>query len=523
MLMDARGLPDQTQLECDVCIVGAGAAGISLAMQFAGAKFRVLLVEGGGLKFEHRSTFLHRGQNSGRPYQPLEVTHRRQFGGTTASWFGRCRPLDPVDFERRAWLPHSGWPFSRSELDPFIPRAYALCQVPPPIYLEDGEALPGSGLQGKLFYFSPPTHFGNAYLAALEGAGNIRSLIHANAVEVVLDPDGRRVSQLRLATLNGKHHAVSARILVLAASGLENPRLLLASRSVHAAGVGNQNDLVGRYFMEHVFCFSAAITSMPPGFPAEFLQLDYDTFQRKLKPTPAIGLPEPGMESQQLLNACAFFVRRAAYKLDDAYFSRRLQGFLNLTETVRHRLPHSRKTIQHIQQAIVNSGPILHLLARAAQGKLQSAHGYALHIQSETVPNPESRVKLSTVKDRLGLNQLEMQWRLSAQDLDSYKRFEHELHHRMVRCGFQLRKFKQDLDSDGWPIYMTPGGHLMGTTRMSDDPHQGVVDRDCRVHGVSNLYVAGSSVFPTSGMANPTLTLVALAVRLANHIKQVLA
>lgn len=523
MLIDARNLPDRTELHCDICIVGAGAAGISLAKEFAGAQFEVLLVEGGGLKFEHRSQFLHSGSNSGRPYRPLEITHRRQFGGTTASWFGRCRPLDAADFEARDWMPNSGWPFARSELEPYFPRAYALCQVTSPTGRENGEALPESGLESKLFYFSPPTDFGKAYLNDLQQAANIRSLIHGNAVEIVLDPGGSRVTTIRLATQNGKHHLVSARIFILAGGGLQIPRLLLASRGVHANGIGNQNDLVGRYFMEHVFCFSADVTAMPGNFPPEFLQLNYETFQRQLPPTPALGLPQSSMQSQQLLNACAFFVRRPGYKNDDLYFSRKIEGFLELSDTIRHRLPHSMKTFGHVGQTIANAGSVTRVLGRAAWGKLRGRHSYSLHIQSETVPNPESRVTLSDRRDALGLNLLDMHWQLSPQDLDSYRRFESALLQRMETAGFKVRKFRHDLDADGWPVYVTPGAHLMGTTRMHEDARQGVVDRNARVHGVSNLYIAGSSVFPTSGMANPTLTLVALSLRLADHIKRTLA
>lgn len=523
MLIDARSLPDRTELECDVCIIGAGAAGITLAKEFAGAQFQVLLVEGGGLKFEHRSQFLHRGRESGRPYRPLEITHRRQFGGTTATWFGRCRPLDRRDFATREWVPHSGWPFQRSEIDPYLPRAYALCQVPSPTQRENSEALPNSGLEGKLFYFSPPTQFGEAYFDDLQRAGNIRSLIHANATEILLDPGGSRVERVQLATLNGKHHRVKARTFILAGGGLEIPRLLLASRRVQARGAGNQHDLVGRFFMEHIFCFSAAVLKMPAGFPAEFLRLNYDVVQTHLEPTAAIGLPEAVMDSQRLLNACACFIKRSAYKTDDLYFSQKLRGFFDLADTIRHRLPHSRKTLGDIGQTVLNSGSVLGLLRLAVDGKLHARHLYSLHIQSEAIPDPESRVTLSNVKDRLGMPELDMHWKLNAQDLDSYGRFEKELLQRMERSGFKLRRFKHDLDDEGWPTYTAPGAHLMGTTRMSDDPHQGVVDRDSRIHGIANLYVAGSSVFPTSGMANPTLMLVALSVRLADHIKQTMA
>jgi choline dehydrogenase-like flavoprotein len=523
MLIDARNLPENENLETDVCIVGSGAAGLSLAKEFAGAQFKVVVLEGGGLKFEHRSQFLHRGTNHGRAYWPLEVTHRRQLGGSTAVWFGRCRPLDPMDFESRSWIPHSGWPFSKSELDPFYDRAWRLCEVDPGDAAEDSEALRRCGLESRPFYFSPPTHFGQAYLPELRRAANLRVVVHANAVRIDLEADGSRVSQIRCATLNRKTFSVTARIFILAAGGLETPRLLLVSNKVHAAGVGNQNDVVGRFFQEHVYCFSAAATFVPGDFPPDYFRLNYETFQRNLEPTPAIGLPASLHESEHMLNAAAFFVQRPVYKTDDRFYSRRVKGFLHLSETIRHSRPHSRETVNNVLDTITNLPTLLGLGQKAIAGKLSSVHEYAIHVQSESIPNRQSRVILSEARDALGMNQICLDWRLSAQDRDSFTRFETHLQRGLQKGGFQIRAIQHDVEADGWPVFTSGSKHHMGATRMSLDPRQGVVDGNCRVHGLGNLFIASSSVFPTSGMANPTLTIVALAIRLADHIKQILA
>jgi choline dehydrogenase-like flavoprotein len=351
---------------------------------------------------------------------------------------------------------------------------------------------------------------------------NIRVVLHANASTIELEPAGTRVSRVICATLNGKKFEVAGRIFVLAMGGLENPRLLLNSRNVHPRGIANSDDLVGRFFMEHIYSYPASVTSIPASFPPDYLRLNYETFQKNLGPTPALGLPEAVMRRQQLPNAAAFFVRRPIHKTDDRFYSRRMQGFIALVEMLEHRRAPSRRVVQHVWHSITNTGTVVGLVGKAIRGKLIKLSQYAVHIQAEPVPNRESRVMLADSKDALGVNQISVDWRLSPQDLDGVQRFEESMVSRLEMYGVATRRIKHDRDSEGWPVFMPSSKHHMGTTRMSEDPHLGVVDKDCRVHGIRNLFVTGSSVFPTAGMANPTLTIVALAVRLAGHISRVL-
>jgi len=522
MLTDARALASGTILDADVCIVGAGAAGITLAREFAGAEFRVILLEGGGLTFEHRSQFLNRGQLAGHSSLPLDATHRRQFGGTTAVWFGRCRPLEALDFESRPWVPYSGWPFSAPDLDTYYARAGAVCELEAHGYDPQDARLAGVGLEDKLFRFSPPTHFGETYFPLLRSAANMHLVVHANASSLTLDDAGTAVTGVRCATLNGKRLLIRARHFILAGGGLENPRLLLNSRDVHTRGLGNLNDLVGRFFMEHAETFVAVAERIPADFPSEYLQLNYESFQRRLSPTPAIGLPDSRLRELRLLSSGMFFVRRPLHKTDDRFYSRRLRGFLELVETLQHRRPPTWAALAGLGKSVVHSPTIVGLMSKALMAKLAGESEYALQLQTETVPNPESRVTLIDRKDALGINQIRLDWRLSAQDLDSFRRSQTCLLDGLTGLGISIRELHHDLDPEGWPVCMLTSRHHMGTTRMNRDARLGVVDANCRVHGIPNLYVAGSSVFPTSGMANPTLTIVALAVRLADHVKQVL-
>jgi len=522
LIIDALGLPADQQLQSDVCIVGAGAAGISLAREFSGSQFSVLLVEGGGLEFEHRSQFLHRGSIQGKFNMAPENTRRRQFGGTTAVWFGRCRPLDGIDYERRPWFPNSGWPIQKSEVDGYLPRAVKLCQLESARFEVQHDVLRAAGLESKLFQFSPPTHFGHAYLDELRAASNVRVVLHANAAEIQLDESGGRATRLECLSLRRKHLTVEARVFIVAAGGLENPRILLNSRRQRANGIGNTHDVVGRYYMEHLYLYSGVVERLPPGFPEAYLQLNYDSFQRNLEPTPAVGIPAAVLREEGLPNTAVFFVKRPVHKTDDRFYSAKAQASVQLMEVLAHRRAPSWRALSYARATAAALPTVLALAAKAVQGRVAGRSQYAMHMQMETVPNPESRITLADSTDRIGLRQLCVDWKLLPQDMDGWKRCHELMVTRLAAGGFQLRTIQHGLNADGWPTFLPLSKHHMGATRMSEDPRTGVVDKDCRVHEVENLYMAGSSVFPTAGMANPTLTIVALAVRLADHIKHVL-
>ncbi|MBA2564923.1 MAG: GMC family oxidoreductase [Gemmatimonadetes bacterium] len=532
LFIDARTLSDAATLEADVCIVGAGAAGITLACELAGADFRVLLVESGGLDAERQPRSLSGGESVGVPYFPLEATRMGGFGGTTRVWAGWCRPLDPIDFEQRPWVPCSGWPFNKSHLDSFYARAHPYVEVGPYVYEPDAwhtpEARPLPLAEGEIvhaiFHVSPPTDFGRVHRSRIRGAPNVRTLLHANAVELRVDDSQTAVTRLVIRTLSGKGCEVAARTFVLAAGGIENARLLLLSRGTSEAGLANAHDAVGRYFMEHVFVDAGSF------FPADpYVDLGF-YFPRSMTPggSPRVAarsavrgvfaVAEAKLREERLLNAAMFF--RPRYEAHDAFSSRGVTSALEIWERLRGRglvvrpLAQLANVLTDLDQvgialwrkAFARSGPIERLRVRA---------------YVESPPNRESRVTLVRDTDVLGKNRVRLDWRLSGREIPSMRRAL-ELLDGALRAGGQGRL---ELDLDGGPHgprSLTGGKHHMGTTRMHRDPRLGVVDPDCRVHGVKNLFAAGSSVFPTAGYTNPTLTIVALAIRLADHLKSVI-
>ena len=520
MFIDARTVPENTIIETDVCIVGAGAAGITLAREFIGQPFRVCLLESGGVEYDNATQSLSEGENIGLPYFPLVAARLRFFGGTTNHWAGWCAPLDGIDFETREWIPHSGWPFGKSHLDPFYERAQPVCQLGPFAYdakTWETESLPSLPFTGKrvitkIVQFSPPTRFGQVYRHEIERADNISTYLYANVVDIDTTDSARAVTRLRVACLQGNKFRLSAKLFILATGGIENPRLLLASNRVQSSGVGNQNDLVGRFFMEHPHVNSGLFLPSNRHISRTDLYIQPWVESRGGRKSRIKGLwilSAEALRREKLLNFSA------------ALFTTFSEGVRSL----KRLLPAIQKGdfgdfVEHLRNVIGDIDDV----AVTAYGKFVKG-GYPVKVwrissRAEPAPNPDSRVTLSTERDSLGMSRVRLDWRLSGMDKRSITRAHEIIGEELGRAGLGRLKITLGDDDSAWP----PGGgwHHMGTTRMHVDPKKGVVNENCRVHGISNLYIAGSSVFPTSGSANPTLTIVALSLRLADHVKRIM-
>ena len=493
MIRNVATVDAGTVIERDVCIVGAGAAGISLALELDRRGFSVCLLEGGGGGHEDSSQDLYRGAEPEGDLigtaDYLRDSRQRFLGGTTNHWGGYCAPLDPIDFARRAWIPHSGWPFGRETVEPWYHRAAELLEIRPfdygPGQLTHAPLpLDTDGLETALYHLSPPTRFGTRYRPQLAAAERILLLLHANATAVLTDTTGTAATGVEVADLAAKHFQVRARNTVLAAGALENARLLLVSNQVLPAGLGNGHDLVGRYFMDHFY--GTRVAQVAFLYPARDLAL-----YAQEAPDPRIGTTVHGVlrfsdalqREHQLFNVQFRLLPVAA----------RPKGFLaDLTDLAEQWDPQ-------------------------AQPRSPAARSVALvEVGTEIAPEPGNRVTLSAHRDALGLPRLQLHVATSAFDREALDRAVRTLAETL---GASLAaRARVILDPHAPFSSLLPGSHHMGTTRMHDDPRRGVVDANCRVHGVANLHVAGSSVFPTSGRANPTYTLVALALRLADHL-----
>ena len=533
-------------VEADLCIIGAGAAGLAIARSFLGTSVRVCLLESGGLSGEERNQALYEGSSIGFPDFDPGISRMRVFGGTCNLWGGGCIPLG--ELHPREWVPHSGWPISYEELKPYYTSARSFCRIEshefdqdsfltrpayPPLAFDDRTVV------NKVFAFSPVL-FGNAYRTEVEQAPNIQVLLHANLLELDAAASGESVQQARIGTLDGRRGVVRARQYVLACGGIENARLLLLSNSVAPKGLGNDHDLVGRYFMDHPSGKLGSIRTDDPHRLARPYDRNLD--KAAVSTFPEICLSDEAQQAHRILSG-----RVRPFAIEGPV-PKGIRALRELKSTLRARKIDETSTLASRLSARKNGEPQAAVRATAAgqdgiarqalrvglgigdiakafvrklarQPTVKSDH-IALVGYFEQVPNPDSRITLGQERDALGQPKVCVDWQLTPLDRHTYRTaatlFGNELA-RACNGRFELEPWLEQDDGAVPQVYGT--SHHLGTTRMADDPNQGVVDRQCKVHGIDNLYVAGSSVFPTGGWAFPTFTIVALSLRLAEHLR----
>ena len=545
MIIDYLDRSGPDDFIADICIIGAGPAGISIARSFIGTSLSVCLVESGGLAGEDRNQELYAGTSIGCPELDPATSRMRAFGGSCNVWGGGCVPLSALDLGPRDWVPHSGWPLSYAEIEPYYRRAQAVCGIESHDFTEGTFLTPParapvafdtSKLVNQNFVLSP-VFFGDAYRSELERAANITVLLHANLLEFEAAPAGASVRQARIGALDGRRGLVRAQRYVLACGGIENARLLLLSNSVAPNGLGNDRDLVGRYFMDHP---SGKLGTLFTDAP-DPLTRPYDRSGGKgpAPSFPELCLSDQAVQAHQLLSGR---VRPVAVEAPTPKGIQALRDLKNALFPVRDEslalegmMRAARKSDEPGSDEGKAKAGIGKLVLRVSMGTWDIAQAVWRKLTDkptvksdyvdvigyfEQAPNPDSRVMLGDEVDALGQRKICVDWRLTELDWHTYRTaaglFGAEL---ASSCGgkFQLEPWLQE-GSVAVPELRGTAHHL-GTTRMSDDPNLGVVDRQCRVHGVDNLYVVGSSVFPTGGWAFPTFTIIALSMRLAEHLR----
>ncbi|MGG6293718.1 GMC oxidoreductase [Leptolyngbya sp. AN02str] len=541
MMLDARSLPSDQVLKTQVCIVGGGPAGLTIAREFAEQNFQVHIIESGGIEYDEDTQSLTDANVIGDPYPTVRETRRRQLGGTAHCWEGqsgyrqygwRCLPLEPIDFEQRDWLPYSGWPFTRSDLDPYYERAQAVCQIGPYAYdtdfWQDQRAQPlvfkSDRLTSSISQYGLRDPFTSEYPASIRQTSNITTLLYANVVEIETNDSGCSVTRVRIATLQGNQFWLEANIFILATGGLENARLLLASNRQQAAGLGNQHDVVGRYFMDRPILSCSLIPYSPKIFEQTNL---YDIYSSKGVPIMArFKLSESVMRQERLLNNGAQLFPRPLPHQREATLALR-----DLLTALRNGkpLPDLTKRLSMLLQgadyvATASFWSAIRSIPSLRRGdwsylplEKRRFSLFEIFYQIEQAPDPNNRITLSAERDRMGMPKTEIHWRINDIDSRNAIRIQEIWAEELDKAGIGKLEFARTWAEQK---FEKPAmHHHLGSTRMHNDPKQGVVDANCQVHGLSNLFIAGSSVFPTSGYSNPTLTIIALSLRLADHIK----
>jgi choline dehydrogenase-like flavoprotein len=534
MIVDARTLEDATEIESDVVVIGGGFAGLIVARELSGHGRRICLLESGDVTPRPEAQALAALDPDASGLAPL-LEGWRQVGGTPHLWnthvgasrpAARFLPLDPIDFEERDWVPHSGWPLSRAELDPFYERARRACGVPGPAEAPGRHgSLDGGSMLTTIEHFGLAEVFTAEHVRAVTRSPDVTVLHGATAVAIDAGTAARSATHVRAVTGPSRMIRVSGRLFVLAAGAIENARLLLLS------GLGSRHDLVGRFFMDHHRVEGGRLV---PSDPRVFERTAvYDLrpvagrhVMGKLTPT------EELLRRERLLNSSTLLWPRPSPRHDAAVDS--LRGLL---DDVRRRRVNG-STLALLGRTVAGAGYVLGTGGRLAlrqrtlppdigRGRWSSLprnrrrfQSFELVVQCEQAPSPDNRVTLGPDRDQLGLPRPHVTTRWSDVDVRSLARLHEVLDEHFTALGIG-RVVRED-DLDGPRLHSTGGlHHQLGTTRMHRDERLGVVDPDGRVHGMGNLYVTGGSVFPTGGYANPSLTIAALAIRLADHLRTV--
>ena len=533
MIVDARLIEAGTVVQADVCIIGGGLAGMILAREFIGTQAEVFLLESGGLQQESELQSLDAGGNVGYRYYPLESARARCLGGSTMLWHtalddhtvgARMRPLDPIDFEEREWVPHSGWPVRRGDLESYYERAQVLSRIGPVSYDVEDWADPdhpalqlgGNDVQTIVYKVARQDLFARGYRGEVSRSENVTTCLYATVLEIDVSDRADHVARVRVGTLKGNEFLVEARVYILAAGGIETPRLMLLSNRKQSAGLGNQHDLVGRFFMEHLHFWSGMLV-LPEGHRFDCTAFYNDV--RTVREVAIIGklaLREHVLRRERLLNQN---VQLVPARRPDPFKYRKLDE--GPMESLKALLRGSTTDIgEHVRNVITGCDDIARTVVRRLRGQLPTRDVYIFANMAEQTPNRESRVSLTRDVDAFGQPRVNLDWRIAPQDISSAIRTQEIISSALERIGWG--RFYREL-VDAVPPGDTHGGyHHMGTTRMHADPKQGVVDANCCVHGMDNLYIAGPSVFTTGGYANPALTMLALSLRLADHLKSAL-
>lgn len=559
MLVDGASLAAGQELEAEVAVVGAGPAGIVVALELADAGHRVLLIESGGRAPDEQAQQLGDLDGDDPLHVPMSLTTSRQIGGASNIWGGRCVPFDPIDFQERELVGEdSRWPVPYGEVEPYFQRACEWCVCGEAVF--DAHRVPelagralvpgfpeGAVLASALERWSLPTNFGRVYRAQLADSRTLRLVTNLTCTEVVCDDDGDGVggvAHLRAQTPAGKEVTVRARRYVLACGGLETTRLLLASNRHHPEGIGNHSGHLGRWYMAHVESRIAQVHfTTPPRetiygherdrdgvYVRRRLTFSHELLEREQLPNTALWLVNPAISAPSHGSGVLSF----AYLMLASPLGRRF-----VAEGIRqaHIKGSGEASVRaHLRNVLRDLGPAARFAlsfgyrrylkrGRKVPGFFvpSAANTYPLLYHAEHLPHRESRVELTASRDALGMPRLRTHLWFDDADVAGVIRAHRLLDEHLRASGLGHVEYLYGDCEAAVREQLFGGYHQAGTTRMSARPQDGVVDGELAVHGFGDLYVASSSTFVTSGQANSTFMIIAFALRLADRLRSQLA
>jgi choline dehydrogenase-like flavoprotein len=498
MFKDLKDFPSNSILRYDICIAGTGPAGISVAKQLLGTNLKIAIIESGGLEPEPEYQELNEGINSGPRYLSLDSSRLRCFGGAGKLWAGHCAPFKSDEFDKKSYVPLSGWPISLDDLKVYYKQAAEMLGISyEKFYNKD---LLGKTFKEKSFKeinrdnsflsanFRQVSNVDNRDLAEkyrndFESSVNTHVIFHSTVTKLNFSKNTKNVESVSIADLNNNSGIIKAKIFVLACGALENPRILLTSKKFYKKETHIDSNLVGSCFMSH-----PSIT--------EVAEIHKSTVEKHITKN----------DSDNTLQVSFEVNSRERMK----------------QKILRHSLSIA-PSADLLDKSTYSSGRIFSRFKKLFEDfNLFSSNIWNLSVGLELPPRLSNNLKLHNTKDALGVSKINIFWDdLGKIEKDTVVKSVKTIARELGLLGTGKIKFKNELLSGQSYKFDDPINHHIGTTRMSDSSKTGVVDKNCKVFGVSNLYIAGSSVFTTSSIVSPTYTIIAISLRLGEYLKNI--